>query len=794
MRFNYRWLLNYIALDQPIESVLEALTMSGLEVEGAVDVGLPSRRIVIGEVVDVQPHGRARKLTVCRVRASADPSAEPVRVVCGAPNVRVGMKAPLALPGAVLPNGMKIEAATIRDEGSEGMLCSGIELGWNDDANGIMALDESLPVGEPLDCLIEVGITPNRPDCLSVVGVARDLAAWFRKPWHLPKIRCTEVSELINSAARVTTEDKEGCPRYTARVVRNVQIGPSPTWLARAVEAAGLRSINNVVDVTNYVLLELGHPLHAFDLEKIVNHEIIVRRARPNETIRTLDGQLRNLTPDDLLITDPTRPIALAGVMGGENTEITETTGNVLLESAYFDPIRIRRTRRRLEIQTDSSFRFERGTDRENVHVALNRAAQLIREVAGGEILKGMIDVQGPRPKSQPLTLRVSRANAILGTDLAGSEMGDILASLGCELVSGSPQQLLVNPPSYRVDIFREIDLIEEIGRMHGYSKILQTVPFIPARPATKEPLRDLRAKIVEMLVNEGLTEIVTYSFTDRESLALSLAPTDGAPELLNPLAQTQSLMRTALLPSMLETIAHNQKRGTPDLALCEAAKSYHRDGDSNEPYTEHDEAVAALVGMRPGGWSEPPRAWDFFDMKGIVERIFEQIGVEPDALERAQAPQYHPGQSAVYRKNGRALCAFGQLNPRIATGWDLRGDVIVAEFDLEAIAPCMRPARRFKPLPQYPAVVRDVAFVVNSDEPAGAIEATLRDAAGQWLESLRLFDVYEGEHIPAGKRGLAYSLTFRAADRTLTDEEVNLIRDHIVAAAADRHGAILRT
>jgi phenylalanyl-tRNA synthetase beta chain len=793
MRFNVRWLLEYVDLDLPVSDILNGLTMSGLEVESYLDVGLVSGRIVVGEILEILPHGSAKKLYICRVRISNDPKAEPLRIVCGAPGIKVGDRVPVALPGAVLQGGRTIERTAVRGEMSDGMLCSGAELGWNSDGSCLLLLDSALPLGEPIDGLVEVAVTPNRPDCLSLVGIARDLAAYFHKPFHLPKFRWAETTEMTEWLAKVATEDKEGCPRYTARIVRNVHVGPSPAWLARAIEVAGLRSINNIVDVTNYVLMELGHPLHAFDLDKIAGHEIIVRRAREGEKLRTLDGVERDLTTDDLLITDPSRPIALAGIMGGENTEISDATVSVLLESAYFDPVRIRRTRRRLDIQTDASFRFERGTDRENVHVALNRAAQLIREVAGGEITKGFIDVVGARSKPQPVTLRTGRANDILGVQLDGSEIADILVRIGCEIAHSDHHQLIVVPPTHRVDLLREIDLIEEIGRLYGYDKIEATIPYVPARPAAVEPAQQLREQVASLLVAQGLTEVVTYSFTDRESIERARQTTEGVVELVNPLSRGQSVLRTSLVPTMLATIAYNQKRGNVDLALCEVAKSYHWKGGATDIYQERDYALAALAGCRPSHWSRPVSPWDFFDIKGIAENVLSRLGIVPDRLERLQRPELHPGRSAAFLKGDSVLCVFGQIHLEVAEAWEIRGEAFLAQFDLEALAPHTDLRRSFREIGQYPAVVRDLALLVDSNVPAGEIEATLRAAGGELLESLVLFDVYEGERIGAGKRSLAYSLTFRTADRTLTEKEVNEIQRDLLTAVAKKHGAQLR-
>lgn len=793
MRFNLRWLAKFVDIDLPLEQVLGGLTMAGLEVEEYIDLGWDSRRIVIGEVLEIDPHPNSRKLHICRVRVAADESAEPARIVCGAPNAKVGGKYPCALPGAVLPGGHRIEKAVIADEASEGMLCSGAELGWSDDTSGLLELDSKVPVGEPFDGILDLGITPNRPDCLSVLGVARDLAAYFRKPLHPPAFRCNETSETTESLAAVTLSDKEGCPRYTARLVRGIKVGPSPAWLARAVEATGLRSINNVVDVTNYVLMEYGHPLHAFDFDRIDGGEIIVRSAREGETLTTLDGVKRELSTDDLLITDTNKAIALAGVMGGENSEILNSTEAVLLESAYFDPVRIRRTRRRLGLQTDSSFRFERGTDRENIHVPLNRAAQLIREVAGGEIAKGFIDATAGRTKPQPITLRIERTCALLGVELEGTHIADGLVQLGCEIVNSNREQLVVLAPSHRVDLTREIDLVEEVGRLYGYDKIESTIPYVPARPTDDSPLQAVREQVAEALVAEGLSEVVTYSFTDRESIERSRQSVDDAVALLNPLAQTQSVLRTSLFTSMLSTIAYNHSHANVDLALWETSRSYHMGSSGDEPYVEYERAVVGLAGNRPSNWDAAPAPWDFFDLKGIVERVLARAGIHCDRIDFARNELFHPGRSAILMKGERPICTFGQVHPNAVDAWDLRGDVFLAEFDLEALGEMRDPSRRFRPIVQFPAVSRDLAVIVDSDIPAAAVEGTLHQTAGNLLESLRLFDVYDGEHVGAGKKSLAYSMTFRSPDRTLTDDEVNEVLARILETLAQKHGASLR-
>jgi phenylalanyl-tRNA synthetase beta chain len=790
MRISFRWLQQYLGVRAPVEEVMQALTMGGIEVERYLDLGYPSKGIVIGKMLEIKKHPSADNLVLCSVDTGA---GEPLRIVCGARNMREGDKVPVAVHGARLPNGQTIRRTRIRGEESQGMLCSGAELEWNGDASGILILPEEFPVGEPFDCLLEVKVTPNRPDCLSVYGIARDLAAIFGKKVSPPTPRFRESLERIEEMAKVTVRAKEACPRYAARVVRDVRIQPSPLWLQRALESAGLRPINNVVDVTNYVLLELGHPLHAFDLDKIASHHVIVRKAKDGEVIETLDGSQLKLTSADLLITDPAKPIALAGIMGGQNTEVSDSTINVLIECAYFDPVTIRRTSKRLDKQTDSSYRFERGTDRENLLLPLNRATQLIAELAGGQVAKGSIDVAQTLHPRDPIVVNIRRVNKVLGLDLSGSEIADKLVRLGFEIRSSDREQMRVAVPSYRVDVEEEIDLIEEVARIYGYDKIPETLPYAPARPREVSTREQVETALRNLLVSVGFCEVINYSFVGKDQVSSLGLPVEECITVLNPLSQEQSIMRGSLLPGIISSVQFNLNHGVSDIRIFEIGSTYAR--AEGETKSREDLWLAVcMCGALLDHWSMPRRECDFYDIKGIAERISQQFGIAKYSIEPANDVHYlHPGRSARFVLDGVTMCHFGELNPVLQAKLDLRERIYLLEMNVEQALPLMDLSRTFKEIPRFPSVVRDLAIIVDEAVSAGDIERAIYEAAKGALEDLRLFDLYKGEQVPQGKKSLAYSLTYRATDRTLTDDEVNHCQEAVVRCLQEKFGATLR-
>ncbi len=804
MRFSYRWLREYFQSDLPVAQVLEAATMAGLEVEEAADLGLQSGSIVFGEILEIQKHPEADRLSVCRVKAD---EPEPLQIVCGATNIAVGQRVPLAKVGATLPGGITLKRTRIRGVESMGMMCSARELGAAPDADGIWIQAEDSPVGEPFDALVTLKVTPNRPDALSLLGLARDLAAKTGGKVLTPEVTFPEAGEKAESAARITVEAREDCPRYAARIIRNVQIGPSPIWMQRRLESAGLRPINNVVDVTNYVLLEMGHPLHAFDLDRIAKRQIIVRNAKPGETLTLLDDRTVTLEPTDLLIADPEKPLVVAGIMGGLESGVSEGTTNILLESAYFNPATIRRTAKRLGISTDSSYRFERGTDPKGLLRSLHRAAQLIAELAGGQVLKGHIDVLGKLPTREPMTLRIDRFRALTGISLTGREMSDILVRLGFDVPRANEKDLAVVIPSYRPDIGGEADLIEEIVRIHGYDKIPNAVPALPTPAEVESPQRRAATRAIDELVALGFNQAVNFSFVPPALNAVAGAGGDGRTvRVLNPLSVDQEEMRRSLVPSILANVRHNLNQGVETIRLFEVGRTYEwaapepdpdRDVRSlDPPAVEKLSLCVALSGATAGDWRSRPREFDFFDLKGVAQGMLERLGFSRLVVEPATSDRMlHPGRAAAFLKGGQPLCRFGELHPRVAREMDIKKRVFLLEMPLEGAVLELSETPRYREIPRTPPVKRDIALVVDKQTGALEIERTIRSAAGDFLAGLRLFDLYEGTNIPEGHRSLAFSMTYRDPDPdvTLTDEKVNGLLEATIAALQKKHGATLR-
>ncbi len=788
MRFSYRWLCDYVQLNKGIPEILEGFTISGLEVETALDMGAISGKVLIGQIKKIEPHPNADNLSICIVDVKRE---RPLNIVCGAKNMKEGDKVAVAVEGAHLASGITIKNTRIRGEVSEGMLCAGDELGLNDDHSGILILPGNFPVGEPLDAIIDISVTPNRGDCLSVIGLARDLAAYFGSRIKLPAIRIKQTMDRIENYLKVSVKNRQGCPRYVARYMRGVRVGKSPPWMTYRLESAGLRPINNIVDATNYVMLEYGQPIHAFDLDRVANRHIIVRNAREGEILETLDGESLPLTPDDLLITDPAKPIALAGVMGGINSGITASTINVVLECAYFDPVTIRKTSRRLGKQTDASFRFERTTDIEAIPRVLDRVAQLIQETAGGEIVQGIIDIKGYRPKVKTVSLPIPKTNKVLGVKLGAREIADLLLRLNFEITASSPEILTLAVPSYRSDITRDVDLIEEVARMYGYGNIKPTLPYLPARPIAQSPLSQTIRRVKETLSPLGFDEAITYSFTSsRLARALGL-PLEGAAKLTNPISPDQDIMRTSLLPGFIETIAHNLNRDIFDLKIYEIGKVFRRGTDV---ISEEVWLIAGMCGNKSASWKQKGVPVDFYDIKGAATVLMDVLGFSDAALEpQKNIGYFHPGRAAHFIKGTREVCRFGEIHPILAERLELKRRLYFLEINLSATAPIVKRVARFRPIPKFPAVVRDIAIVIDETVPAQEVEAVIKKAAGADVESMSLFDIYTGAPVPQGKKSLAYSLTFRGADRTLTDSEVAAYMDAILSALKKAFNATLR-
>ena len=718
--------------------------------------------------------------------------------MCGAPNAGPGVRAAFAPPGAVLPGGRRIEAVKIRGVMSQGMLCSERELGMGDEHEaGVLALDPDAPLGADLvkhlglaDSVLEIEITPNRPDCLSVVGVARELAALTARTFRPPIIAPKESDVSVSTLARARIEAPDLCARFTGRVISGVRVGPSPAWMATRLRAVGLRPISNVVDVTNYVLWELGHPLHAFDYDTVTAGTIVVRRATAVEVLRTLDGVERTLNDTMLVIADPARAIAVAGVMGGAATEVSGGTTRVLLESAYFAPVSIRRTARALGLATDAAYRFERGADIEALVDASARAAQLIAEVTGGTIARGLVDVY-PEPQPRPrVRLRMTRVQRVLGVAPPRAAALGILRGLGL-LAAEHGDEVEVEVPSFRRDITMEDDLVEEIIRVWGYDRIPSTPPTGAIQLVTQPDSVRQEAVVRRALVGAGLTEVITYSFAGPHPDG-TLPPLDGSEpmQLLNPLGQDAAFMRRHPLEGILGAVALNLRRQQPNLALFEIGRTY---GRTEGTIREARWAVAALAGSRERpGWGSGPERVDVYDAKGIAEHILAALRFRADGLREVPIAGLEPDTAGALEVGGVQCAIFGEVALPVRTRLGIDSPVFTVLVPLDVLTSLPAPVVRYEPLPRYPSVARDVAFQIGPEAgpTAAALEAAMAHEAGPLLREMTLFDVFR---FPDGRRSLAWRLVFQASDRTLTDDEVNTIHARVVRRVCDEFHISLR-
>jgi phenylalanyl-tRNA synthetase beta chain len=794
MKVTLNWLRQYVDFDWPAEELRERLTMLGLEVEGTQKLGGEFEGVVVAQVITRDKHPNADKLSLCRV---ADGKGER-QIVCGAQNFKVGDKVPLILPGASLPpkpgekEPFTIKVGKIRGVESYGMLCSPKELGLAEDAEGLLILPPDSKVGQPFaehlgrpsgDVVYDLEITPNRPDLNSVIGIAREIAALTGNPLKIPEVKPMESREPVTKWLTVRIDDGELCGRYTARVVRGVKIGPSPDWLRQTLEKVGVRSISNVVDVTNYVMLEIGQPLHAFDYHLLGKGGerpiIVVRRAAEGEKFTTLDGQERTLTNQNLLIADETKAIALAGVMGGQNTEINDKTADVLIESAWFKPQNIRATSKRLELRTESSYRFERGADIGICDWASQRAAQLILETAGGELLGGAMDAFPASHAPKEITLRHVKTAQLLGIAIPAAQSVQHLHRLGLKVTEESNDSCTVRVPTFRVDLKRDVDLIEEVARLHGVDKIPATPPRGAIGSNEFDSVHDEHAEARRLLTSLGLSEAQGQTLVSQEAAKLVCSATIG---LQNPLSNDMDVLRPSLVPGLLDTLRHNLNRKNNDVALFEVGRVFHNE---NGKIAEQRNVAIAITGLRHGGFwtgSERDAACDVFDLKGILEEFLEQFGIR--GVNYARRAENAPPliESALVQLGGKlTLGAMGQLSPIIARRYDLRDRVLIAELNLDMLVARRATAESFKPLPAFPSVRRDVAMIVPESLTHEAVLNAVRKLKPANLERVELFDVFHGQNIPAGQKSMAYAFTYRHAERTLTDAEVNSAHEKIV-------------
>jgi phenylalanyl-tRNA synthetase beta chain len=802
MIVSVEWLRNYVDVVLPVEELAHRLTMVGLEVEAVRQRNAFLERVLTVKLGPVRRHPNADHLYLCQV--SDGVTSYPI--VCGAPNVKEGSIVLLALPGAQLAGGMTIQEAQIRGQFSQGMLCSQKELGLGEDASGIWILPEGTPVGisvrEALgidDQIMDVAVTPNRSDCLSIIGIAREVAAICESPLRCPAISLVETGPDITTLTSIVIDDPEGCPRYAARIVQGITVGPSPHWLRERLEAVGLRSINNIVDVTNYVLMEMGQPLHAFDFDLLREHRIVVRRAEQGEQFTTLDGVKRTLFDDTLLICDGQGPVAIAGIMGGLDSEITPKTTRVLIESAYFEPRGIRRSSKKLGLRSESSYRFERGIDSEGVIRALDRAAQLMLETGGGEIARGWIDVH-PRPLTTPVViLDIDRTNRFLGTDLSAAAIEAVLRRIELPVEAVDSQRLRVRVPSFRPDITREVDMAEEVARLVGFDQVPVTFPeaSIGAEPA--DPHLSLRQEIKGVLQGVGFFEVLNYSFISQESLSM-LGFSEDDPRMnpirvLNPLSEDQRVMRTTLVPGLLQTVRYNFDHGNDDLRIFELSKVFlPRKGDAL-PVEPHYLAGVMAGARFPQTLYGGSGDIEFADLKGVVEEILELLHVAGVAFVGEKVPPYLDSlHAASIICEGSVLGAIGRVHPRAEGAFGLKKPVYVFEIDFERVYQCKRPYSRYRSLPKFPSVSRDMALIVDESLPVQELGDFIWQLQEPMLELIEVFDIYRNPQLSGGKKSIGYRLVYRSSDRSLTDAEVNQIHGGLVERVLDQFHATLRS
>ena len=799
MKVPLSWLRAYVDVTLPPKELAHRLTMAGLEAGGMTVIGGSWDNVFVGHVVSVEPHPNADRLTLPTV----DWGGGQTTVVCGAPNVAAGQRIAFAKVGARLvhPETGRLEtlkAARIRGVVSEGMVCSERELGLGEDHTGIVVLDEAAPVGMPLaehlgDVVLDLEVTANRPDWLSVLGIAHEVAALTGGSVREPEIGYPETGPPIESQVTITVDAPDLAPRYTASLITGVRVGPSPQWMQDRLLKAGQRPINNLVDVTNYVMLEYGQPLHAFDYDTLEDKTIRVRRAAVGETLVTLDGETRRLSPDMLVIADAHRPTGLAGIMGGANTEMTEATTAVLLESANFNATNSRRTSTALKLRTEASIRFERNLNPELAPIALRRATQLIQELAGGQVAQGIIDLYPGKQEHPPVRLTMERVEKVLGVRFSQEEAERVLTSLGFQYERHADASLSVSVPYWRSDITIEDDLVEELARITGYEAIPTTFLSRSIPPRQPQPARELRERVKDLLVAAEMQEVISYALTSHETLEKADALRNQMEPLrvANPMNPEQEYLRTTLRGSLLNTLAANQRFGQSGLRLFEVGRVYHpRPGDLPE---EREMAIGVLWGERsPLTWAGQAGETDFFDGKGVVETLLAALNVQGE-FGAATDPLLHPGRTAAVVVAGQQVGIVGEVRPEALEGFGVAGGpVAMFELDLERLLPLLpQQSQRFVPLARFPGSYRDIALLVDTDVPAARLEAIIRRHA--LVESVTVFDVYTGPGVPQGKCSLAFRIHFQSPRETLTTQAINAAQEEILRDLEHETGARLR-
>jgi phenylalanyl-tRNA synthetase beta chain len=810
MQVSIKWLKDYIDFTETPEQLADKLTMAGIPVENVVDPGEGLEKVVTGRIEKLEPHQNSDHLQICTMNVGL---AENIIIVTGAQNVAEGQVVPVAMVGAHLPNGMKISKGKLRGVASNGMLCSAQELKLDleklpeEQKTGIFILPSDTPVGIPAkdvlglnDVVLEFELTANRADCFSVFGLVREIAAITGNKPHFPEIKVNEDDNTkLNDIFSVEIADPDLCSRFSTRMLKNVKIGPSPEWMQQRLEGAGIRSINNVVDVTNFVMIELGHPMHAYDYDKITGKKLIARRAIEGEELHTLDDTSRKAKGEMLVIADSEKAAGLAGIMGGFETEITDTTTTVVLESADFYGPCIRRTARACGLSSEASGRFERGVDSETTIKALDRAAQLLQEMGACTVCEGIVDVY-PNPKqANYVTFTPEQINNHLGTNIAKDVMLNIITSVGFDVTKDENDEITVKVPSWRNDVTCMADISEEIARLHGFDKIKSTLPNGVSMQGTQSAKQTFIDKVKASLSSQGLYETISFALTNEETFNKLNIPQDSplrrAVPIMNPLSDEYPLVRTTLLSSIFDNLARNLARKNDDVALFEVGSVFF---PKALPVTELPDEVVKIAGAITGrrnaqGWNQTNDMVDFYDAKGIIEELLANLRVTRYTVEAGTHYAMHPGKTALFKKGRDVIATVGEVHPAVLSAYGITKPVYIFELDATTVMKYMAKDLKYKALPKYPATSRDLAMLVDVDVNAADIEKAMTKAAGQNLTQITLFDVYTGKQVEEGQKSLAFSLTFQSNDKTLTDAEIDPAIEKIVAKLQKDFNANLR-
>ncbi|MDM5330773.1 phenylalanine--tRNA ligase subunit beta [Neobacillus sp. CF12] len=803
MFVSYKWLQDYVDLSGvSADELAEKITKSGIEVEGVEVLNEGITGVVVGHVIERVQHPNADKLSKCQVDIG---QGEPVQIICGAPNVAQGQKVAVATVGAVLPGNFKIKRAKLRGEESNGMICSLTELGIEakvvakEYSEGIFVFPQDAEVGTDAiallnrnDEVLELGLTPNRADCLSMLGVAYEVAAILGRDVKQPEIDLQPVNEKATDYITVKVDANEDNPLYVAKVIKNVKIGPAPLWMQTRLMSAGIRPHNNVVDITNYILLEYGQPLHAFDYDRLGSKEILVRRANDGEKFTTLDDAERTLTSDHLVITNGIEPVALAGVMGGANSEVTSDTTTVLLEAAYFTGGTVRKASKDHGLRSEASARFEKGVDPNRVRAAGERAAYLMAKYAGGEVLEGASEIDTLTVEPAVVSITLEKINSVIGTNLTVADVEAIFERLQFTVTS-EDETITVTAPTRRGDIKIEEDLIEEVARLYGYDNIPKTLPIGSATPGKLSSYQEKRRIVRQYLEGAGLYQAVTYSLTSEEKAAQFALEKRDFIRLAMPMSEDRSILRLSIMPQLLEVLKYNSARQNDSLAVYETGAVFLANG--NEVLPEEQEHLAgAITGLwHSHSWQGEKKAVDFYVLKGILEGLFAKLGLtESVTYVQAKVDNMHPGRTAEIHLNGERIGFVGQVHPTMQKELDLK-DTYVFELSLKAVLEAATVALRYEGIPRFPSITRDIALVVDKETVSGVLKDIIQTAGGKLLKEVNVFDLYEGDRMEEGKKSIAYSLKYMDPERTLTDEEVTKVHTQVLEALRNQAGAVLR-